>query len=232
MKKIIILSTVLLLLLLSSCTSTSNLTKGDAFPLMYEEDPTVVLIMPPINYSTNVEAKDFFYTTMNVPIADAGYYVLPPNMTLAYLQKESAYDSELFLEGDISKFKDLLGADVVVFTVIKKWDKLYSGVQGTVNISVEYIIRSTKTGEVLYSRDALINYYIASNKGGSSIFGLLANILTTTLETATTDYIEVAVDCNDTALVDLPSGIYSPYHQIDQDDPALLYSIHKQVKKK
>ena len=93
MKKLIItISAVLSLFLLVSCGTT----KGVAFPKMYEEDPVVMLVMPPINNSDNVEAKDYFYTTMSVPLAEAGYYVLPPTMTLATLQRESAYDSELF----------------------------------------------------------------------------------------------------------------------------------------
>ena len=109
MKKSIIISLAVLVSALAfiSCGTT----KIQAFPKMYEEDPLIMLIMPPINNSTAVDAKDYFYTTMTVPIAEAGYYVLPPAMTMATLQRESAYDSERFIDGDLSKFGQIFGAD-------------------------------------------------------------------------------------------------------------------------
>ncbi len=36
-------------------------------------------------------------------------------------QQESAYDAENFLEGGLSQFQNVLGADAVMFTIIKKW---------------------------------------------------------------------------------------------------------------
>ena len=62
-------------ILLGSCATTK---KSDVYATIYSEKPEVFLIMPPINNSNYVEAKDCFYSTMNVPLAEAGYYVLPP----------------------------------------------------------------------------------------------------------------------------------------------------------
>lgn len=36
-------------------------------------------------------------------------------------QQDGAYDAENFLEGDLSQFQNVLGADAVMFTIIKKW---------------------------------------------------------------------------------------------------------------
>ena len=83
--------------LLTSCGPVSKLNKSQAYAGMYKEKPLSVLIMPPINRSTNVEAKEYFHTTLNVPIANAGYYVIPPFLSMEILKRESAYDSELFI---------------------------------------------------------------------------------------------------------------------------------------
>ena len=61
-------------LLIVGCGTTSKLNKAQAYKGMYEEKPVSVLIMPPINRSTNVDAKEYFHTTLNVPILNAGYY--------------------------------------------------------------------------------------------------------------------------------------------------------------
>ena len=51
----------ILLIGLSACGSSSTATRGSNYPKMYEEKPAVLLIMPPINKTTHVEAKDYFY---------------------------------------------------------------------------------------------------------------------------------------------------------------------------
>ena len=71
----------LVTLVFMSCTST-KLTKSSAYPGMYNEQPVSVLIMPPINRSTNVEAKEYFHATLNVPIANSGFYVIPPFLSM------------------------------------------------------------------------------------------------------------------------------------------------------
>ena len=72
--------------------------------------------MPPINRSTNVEAKEYFHSTLIVPLANQGYYVIPPFLSMEILKRESAYDAELFLNSTLSKFGEVFGADIVLFT--------------------------------------------------------------------------------------------------------------------
>mgnify|MGYP006119163461 FL=1 len=111
-----------ILLVMTSCGPTSKLTKSQAYSGIYNENPLTVLIMPPINRSTNVEAKEFFHTTLNVPIINAGYYVVPPFLSMEILKRESAYDSELFIEKpSLGVFKEIFGADIALFTIINKW---------------------------------------------------------------------------------------------------------------
>lgn len=219
MKRNILVFTILSILLLSSCTTTT--TKGESYPLMYQEKPLSILIMPPINQSTNVDAKEFFYTTMNIPLAEAGYYVYPPNLTLDFLQSESAYDSELFINGSLYKFKEMIGADLIVFTIIKSWDKSL----GYVKVEIEYILRSTTTGEILYQRDASL----ICNTTVNATSNFLANFIGTLIKTATTDYIDVARRCNKAALLDLPNGKYNPNYQKDMDEAANPIKIKMKV---
>lgn len=218
MKKslLITITAIFAAFLFASCGTT----KSAAFPKMYEESPVVMLIMPPINNSNNVEAKDFFYTTMSVPIAEAGYYVLPPAMTMATLQRESAYDSEMFIEGDLKKFGTLFGADVAVFTIIKSWEKSVIG--SRIEIQIEYIFKSTKTNEILYHRDARINCDTSTGVSGNGGWASALIVLAAdSLKTALTDYVPIAVKCNESSLSDLPAGKYSPKYQKDGEESAM-----------
>ena len=58
-------------LLFASC-ETLNHTRGELYPKMYDEKPVTLLVMPPINNSNNVEAKDLLYTSISQPLAEAG----------------------------------------------------------------------------------------------------------------------------------------------------------------
>ena len=79
--------------LLSSC-STVSVTKSQRYPQVYAERPVSILVMPPINRSTKVDAKALFYSSLIVPLSQRGYYVFPPLLTMEILKEESAYDAE------------------------------------------------------------------------------------------------------------------------------------------
>ena len=209
---------ILVATIVTSCTTTTPLKKSIAYEGMYKELPLTILLMPPINRSTNVEAKEYFYSTLNVPLNNRGYYVLPPFMTMEILKKESAYDSELFLNGTLNKFGEIFGADIVLFTIIEKWDK--SSIGATVTVAVEYIAKSAKTNETLYSRKGTIVYdaSVKSNAGGA--FGALLDVAASAINTAATKYVDVGRVCNSYTFKDFPTGKYSPTYKLDGEELA------------
>ena len=78
-------------LFFASCSTTqSTMTKEQAYGLMYQNHPRAIAAMPPINKTTNVEAKEFFYSTFTRPLAERGYYVLPSFLTMEMFKSESA----------------------------------------------------------------------------------------------------------------------------------------------
>lgn len=205
-------------ILLSSCVTTVPVAKSTAYKGMYDEKPLAILLMPPVNRSTNVEAKEYFHATLNVPLSNAGYYVVPPFLSMEILKKESAYDAELFLNAPLSKFKEVFGADVALFTIIHKWDK--SGLAAKVYVEVEYIFKSTKTNEVIYTRRGSVTYDASVASGGGGIAGALVAITANAISTAATKYVDVAKKCNLFTFKDLPAGKYSPLFGLDGEQLA------------
>ncbi|MEI6062777.1 MAG: GNA1162 family protein [Bacteroidota bacterium] len=213
MKKYLLLPGVVVLLIITSCSSSKPIARSVAYKGMYDEKPLTVLLMPPINNSTNVEAKEYFHSTLNIPIDNAGFYVIPPILSMEILRKESAYDAELFLNSNLSKFGEIFGADLVLFTVINKWDK--SGLAAKVYVDVEYIMKSTKTNEILYTRKGSVTYDASVSTGAPGAIGALANMAASAINTATTKYVDVARACNAYTFKDLPNGKYSPLFGTD-----------------
>lgn len=209
---------VIAVVFFSSCTSTAPITKSVAYKGIYEEKPLSILLMPPINRSTNVEAKEYFHSTLNIPIANAGFYVIPPFLSMEILKKESAYDAELFLNSSLTKFGEVFGADLAVFTIIHKWDK--SGIAAKVFVQVEYIIKSTKTNEIVYTRTGDVIYDASVKTGTGGALGVLVDIAASAINTAATKYVDVARVCNTYTFKDLPAGKYSPMYGTDGEQIA------------
>jgi len=200
-------------LLLSSCST--QIPKSVAYKNFYSEKPLVILLMPPINKSTNVESKEYFHSTMNIPLANSGYYVIPPFISMEILKKESAYDSELFIDKPLTEFGNVFGADLALFTIIHKWDK--SALLAKVTVEIEYIIKTINTSEIIYTRRGEIIYSTSVSSGSNGMFGALADLALSAINTATTKYVNVARACNSYTLQDLPAGKYSPSFGVDGD---------------
>ncbi len=166
---------LVIILLLTNCSTTSNIKKSIAYEGMYKELPLTILIMPPINRTTAVDAKEYFYSTLNVPLINKGYYVIPPFLAMDIFKVESAYDAEFFLNGSLEKFGEVFGADAAIFTVIDNWQKSTLG--SSVTVGVEYIVKSTKTNEILYSRKGTLTFDASISTGTGGVFGAIADIV-------------------------------------------------------
>lgn len=214
MKRYLILGYVTLLM--SSCAQ--QVTRLAQYPKMYEEKPLSIVVMPPINQTNFVEAKDYFYTTLYAPLCEKGYYVYSPMMVMEMFQAESAYDAEQFIESDLSQFRNVLDADAAMFTIIKSWQRNKLG--GSLTAGVEYILRSTKTGETLYHREGLISVDTSVHTTGGGMFGALVDLAATAIATAATDKVVAGRKCTVYVLSDMPEGKYGTMFDKDQKLPA------------
>lgn len=191
-----------------SC-GTSNTSLKELYPKMYEEKPLCILIMPPINNTNNVDSKEFLYASLAKPLCNFGYYVFPPIMTLDFIKSESAYDSERFLKSDLKNFYKYIGADALLFTKINEWSK--SALSGEIIVSIDYILKSTKTNEVLFKTTSRIEIDTrCSSKNGSVLADLFGNAIATAVNTALKSQVKVARKCISDGFQQLPYGKYSP----------------------
>ncbi len=223
MKRLLFISTIILVIMntVSSCGLFTGVTRGQQFPNMYEEEPIALLVMPPINETTNVEAKELLYTSISLPLCEAGYYVFSPHMMMTFLKEESAYDAEMFIDKDLNIFNRILGADAVIFSTIHKWQKEGFGIR----TEIEYKIVSAHTNEVLFERNCDLFLDMDSSTEAS-----LTSMLVAAIGTALTDHIVAARKCNAYVFQDLPHGKYSDKHLKDTDEYALPKEVRTTVK--
>lgn len=211
MKKIIILT----ILGMAFIGCSPKLTpKKETYSQLYMERPLTILALPPINKSTKVEAKELFYSSLVVPIAEKGYYVMPPLLSMEIMKEESVYDSELLINNSMKRVGDAFGVDAVLFTIIHDWRK--TTITGQVFVSIEYILKSTKTDAVLFNRKGNVTLTSNFNTGNA-----LGNLVGSMLATALTKEIKVGRVCNSYTISDMPAGKYSASFDKDNDTGSL-----------
>lgn len=202
----------------SGCAGSSSITKGAAFPKMYEEQPKSLLILPPMNDSADAEAKSYYMTTIEQPMAQMGYYVFPVEMVSDIMKQQGVYDTELLYNTPLDKFYEYFGADAVLFTRIVRWDVAYLVLSSTLTVTIESEIRSTKTSEELWKYRGSVTVDLTGNDGGAGgLGGLLAQTISTAVNTAAADYVTYAHQANARLMYSIPVGPYHPLYLQDQD---------------
>ncbi len=201
-----------------SVTSSGSFARASIYPDMYSTaQRKTIMIMPPINRTVNVEAKEYLYSSLAKPLCEKGYYVMSPFLALETLKDQSAYDAELYINGNIKKLNEAFGADLALFTIIHRWDK--SALTNSVTIEVEYLLKSTTTGAELFHRlgTVVVDTQIKDNTDNGGLVGMLVDMTASAINTATTNKMNAVKTCNTYVLQDLPCGDYSDQYNIDQN---------------
>lgn len=206
---------ILVMPLLSACAPKMS-TKLAEFPLMYEERPASILILPPINESTAADAKEYYSTTIQEPLAFAGYYTFPYPITSEILKMEGIYDTELLVNLPLSKFKEYFGADAVLFTTIKKWDLSYMVLASNLTVSIDCKLKSTASNQTLWKYTGTVVVDLSGGDTGGGLAGLIAKAIVTAVQSAVADYVPYARQANYRALSSMPYGKYHSEHNKDQ----------------
>lgn len=203
---------------LSGCASTPE--KAD-YSQFRTENPRSILVVPVINRSVDVNAPDYFLSTIARPLAERGYYVFPLNMVKSVMADDGLSDANLVHSGDPRRLGELFGADAVMYISIERWDAKYVVLATTVTVELNYTIKSTHTGQQIWSNHQQIVYKPQSG-GGGGLAGLLADAITAAIDKAAPNYMPLARQANSQAInlkgTGLPAGPYDGLFGKDMSD--------------
>lgn len=155
-----------LCLWLSACGSSEEYVYD--FTEFRQEQPRSILVLPPLNHTTDLEIYDHFMATISIPIAEKGFYVFPANNVRQYMQDQGILDPALLDDIRVKRFAELFDADAVLKTTIQDIYKPLIGMDGA-RIQYEMALFSTQSGELLWHRtyryeyDSGPNFTIAAN---------------------------------------------------------------------
>lgn len=217
MNKKILFSLSLCLLLIISCATVPPQTKD--YSKFRDEDPKSILIVPVVNRSADVDAPDYFLSTATLPIAERGYYVFPVNLVKRLLEDDGLSDANIVHSADPTRLRELFGADAILYISIERWDARYAVLSTTVTVEFKYILKSGKTGEVLWENSEMMVYTPETQSSGNVLGDLIVMAVAAAVTKAAPNYIPLAKQANELGVTKphhgLPAGPYDDKYKKD-----------------
>ncbi len=203
--------TLALVIVFTSAYAEEIVTKGDLFPNMYRERPRSILVLPPINKSTNPAANEYYMATIAIPLTLTGYYVFPVELVSEIWKQDNSYDTELLYTLPLNTFAEDFDADAVLYTRIKEWAISQTGLLSRLLISLETALVSTKTSEQLWKETRTVMVGLSGEKTSTTgSAGVLINAMSTDADSVVADSVSYAYKANSRLIQTLPFG---PYHE-------------------
>lgn len=191
--------------LLAGCASSYSKNDQAAFQA---RAPRSIVVLPAKNDSGETNAPKVFMPTLAEPLAESGYYVFPLYATEMLFREEGLTDAAQIHQLPPQRFFELFGADAALYITIKDLSATYLIVYSSVVLDVEYLLKDTRTGAVLWES----RKYISDRSISIPILpiGILIDAASFYLFTSTRDY---ALQANYAAFLESDGLRIGPYHR-------------------
>jgi len=179
--------------------------------------PRSILVLPPLNQTTDVNAPYIYLSTITRPLAECGYYVFPVAVIDAYMKENGLPSAEEMHGVALEKIRKIIGADAVLYVTIEEWGQKYIVVQSVTTIKTRAQLIDTASGEVIWQGTQLMSQ--GSGAGGDPIAMLIAAALTQIINTLADYTHDLSRAANHTMIYDTDNGFLAgPYLPPQQDD--------------
>ncbi|MDP2007453.1 MAG: DUF799 domain-containing protein [Rubrivivax sp.] len=141
--------------------------------------PVTLLVMPPLNESPEVSATPGVWSHATLPLAEAGYYVLPVTLVDETLRQNGITTANDAHGIPPQKLRDFFGADAAVYLKVKRYGTAYQVVSSETRVEVEGRIIDLRSGELLWEGRSFAS---SAEQGGSNQGGLIGLLVTAVIQ--------------------------------------------------
>jgi hypothetical protein len=196
-------------LILAACATPHNQIDYTAFR---ESRPRSILILPSLNNSPDIDASLSLLSVTTVPLAEAGYYVVPVT-----LSEETFKQNGVTVAGEahglpLDKLREIFGADAALYITIDRYGVSYRLIDSVVEVYAAAKLVDLRSGQELWQGHA--NVAIGQNNNN----GLVGALVGAIINQIASNLSDRAHDVARTASYQLLSAgrgnsiLYGPYH--------------------
>jgi len=132
--------------------------------------PRSLLVLTPLNQSTDVRGTYGYLSSVSRPLAELGYYVYPVAVVDQFMKENGLPTAGEMQQVPVEKIRDIFGADAVLYLKVKNYGSKYQIITSTTVVAAEGKLVDVKTGMTLWEGTATVEQ---SSSSGNLIADLV-----------------------------------------------------------
>jgi hypothetical protein len=148
-------------------------------------NPRTLLVMPPINESPDVKASPSVWAQATLPLAEAGYYVLPVTLVDETFRQNGIQTANDAQDIPREKLRDFFGADAAVYIKVTKYGTTYHVISSDTVVEAQARIVDLRSGALLWEGRAAASSSEQGNGNNSLAVLLVAAVVKQIINTTT-----------------------------------------------
>jgi len=191
-------------LTLAGCATTPyDYTNYRAHP------PRSILVLPPLNESTDIRGTYGYLSTVTRPIAEMGYYVYPV-VVVDHLFKENGMPTPgEMVQAPLDKIREIIGADAVLYITLRQYGTRYQVISSTTIVTAVAKLVDTRTGTLLW--EGTLAAQDSSGRPGNILADLVGALVTQVIGHSTDRAHNVAERANAQFAIKDRGLLHGPY---------------------
>ena len=177
--------------------------------------PHSILILPPLNQSTDLEATYGWLSTATQPLAELGYYVFPVEVVDTFFKENGMPTAGEMHQAPLERVREITGADAVLFVTLEQYGSKYQLINTATIVSVRAKLVDTHSQVLLWEGHGLAEQ--DSSGSGSLLVDVLGALVAQAVNSQTHPAHQLSRTANQNLFHSpsqgLPYGPYSPKYQ-------------------
>lgn len=191
---------------LAALTACATPPKPYDYTALKAAKPASLLVLPPVNDTPDVDATYGVLSSLTLPLAEAGYYVMPVTLVDETLRTNGVISPVDAHNIDPTKLRAIFGADAALYVTVKRYGSVYKVLSSETAVEVEAKLIDLRTGTPLWDGKAFATTAEQSNNQGGAIAMLVKALVDQIAANLTDRSVQIAGIAGQ-RLVNSPNGL-------------------------
>ena len=147
--------------------------------------PRSIVVLPPVNHSTDVRGTYSYLSTVTRPLAEMGYYVFPVAEVDELMKENGLPTPGDMRSAPLDKIGEVIGADSVLYVTLKQYGSKYEVISSVTTVAADAKLVDVKTGVTLWEGSTVVQQ--SSSDSSGNIFAALIEAALTQILNSVTD---------------------------------------------
>lgn len=175
--------------------------------------PRSILVLPPLNETTDIRGTYSYLSTVTHPVAEMGYYVYPVVLVDQLLKENGLPTAGEMHQAPLGSIRKVFGADAVLYITLREYGTKFQILSSVTRVTAHVRLVDTVEGSVLWEGVLSAQDDGGGNNSGGGLLGALINAAVKQAINSATDHgRKVSRVANRQLMFENRGLLYGPYH--------------------